>query len=286
MEQLPRDELFATPVEALFQLAIGVLSLENRPRVQLFTRADIFARFVICLVYLPRKHFNTDTRYTIQAILEQSYQGKVEVFYSQATDSPLARIHFKISTHASAIAAVDVALLSQQIAKAVSAWEDQLQEALQQSQGSATAQTTLRRYQHAFEASYRSTYSVTDAVRDIEKIEAALTASALTLDATQGKNAHEWQLKIYSPTQPLALSDILPVLEQLERFLREQGAGRIRPEIPLREALLAIVCSVLMRTSSGPLRMPLWGPTDDTRALALALFLPAAPPVEGLERRS
>lgn len=88
------------------------------------------------------------------------------------------------------------------------------------------------------------------------------------------------------PGHDIVVGAGVPVLEQLERFLREQGAGRTRADLPLREALLAIVCSVLMRTSSGPLRMPLWGPTDDTRALALALFLPAAPATEGLERRS
>ncbi len=75
------------------------------------------------------------------------------------------------------------------------------------------------------------------------------------------------------PGHEIVVSAGVPVLEQIEAFLRTHGAERVRAGLPLREALLQIVCAVLMRTSAGSLRAPLWGERDDTRAVALAMLL-------------
>ena len=47
IETYPRDELLQTPEDELFDIAMGILHLEDRPRLRLFVRRDPFARFVI-----------------------------------------------------------------------------------------------------------------------------------------------------------------------------------------------------------------------------------------------
>ena len=46
LEFLPRDELFQMDEERLFATAMGIVSLEAKPRVRLFVRPDAFERFV------------------------------------------------------------------------------------------------------------------------------------------------------------------------------------------------------------------------------------------------
>ncbi|MES1155223.1 MAG: NAD-glutamate dehydrogenase, partial [Pseudorhodoplanes sp.] len=55
LETYPRDELFQIDDETLYRFSIAILQLEERPRVRVLARRDIFDRFVSALVYLPRE---------------------------------------------------------------------------------------------------------------------------------------------------------------------------------------------------------------------------------------
>jgi len=73
------------------------------------------------------------------------------------------------------------------------------------------------------------------------------------------------------PGHAIILESGVPVLLTIESFIRLNGGERMRG-FPVRQALMQIVCSVLMRTSAPPLRNALWGAKDESRALALKLF--------------
>ena len=73
----PRDATRATscsrsPVDELFEIAMGILHLGERQRVRLFVRRDTFGRFLSCLVFVPRDRFNTENRRRIEAILRRA----------------------------------------------------------------------------------------------------------------------------------------------------------------------------------------------------------------------
>ena len=65
LEFLPRDELFQMDEERLFATAMGIVSLEAKPRVRLFVRPDAFERFVSAMIYLPRERFTSDLRVSV-----------------------------------------------------------------------------------------------------------------------------------------------------------------------------------------------------------------------------
>ena len=75
------------------------------------------------------------------------------------------------------------------------------------------------------------------------------------------------------PGHRLLLSEVAPVLEEVERFLRAAGRGRMRDGLPVRAALMQIVSSGLLRAAAGELAPALWGPKDMTRELARLLVL-------------
>ncbi len=54
---------------------MGILRLGERLRTRLFVRVDPFARFVSCLIYVPREHYNTDQRERMQAVLMEAFKG-------------------------------------------------------------------------------------------------------------------------------------------------------------------------------------------------------------------
>lgn len=74
------------------------------------------------------------------------------------------------------------------------------------------------------------------------------------------------------PGQSLLLEAGIPVLERIEKFVKDEGRGVVRPRLHVRTALLSIVSAALVRSASGALRGPLWGAHDQLPGVARALF--------------
>ena len=65
LETYPRDDLFHIDVEAFYANAMGILRLQERRQVRLFVDAEIYGRFVSCMVFLPRDRYTTPVRVQI-----------------------------------------------------------------------------------------------------------------------------------------------------------------------------------------------------------------------------
>ena len=102
LETYPRDELFQMSEDELFEVAQEILHLQERQKIRLFLRRDPFARFVSCLVYVPRERYNTEIRRRFQEILQQALGGTEVEYQAQVSESILARIQFIVRTPATA----------------------------------------------------------------------------------------------------------------------------------------------------------------------------------------
>lgn len=76
------------------------------------------------------------------------------------------------------------------------------------------------------------------------------------------------------PGRRLLLEQAVPLITQVEEFLFEAGAGRLRDDLPVRAALMQFITDVLVRAGSGSLRVPFWGLGDHTWRLVRNTFLP------------
>src|SRR5690606_11473582 len=126
MENLPRDELFESSDDYLRATALGILHLQQRPRPALFMRLDQFERFASILVFVPRDRFDTQLRIAIGDILVRAFDGRLSSFYTQVTDSPLARIHYIIATRPGRVPKVNARDLEVAITKVARGWHDEL----------------------------------------------------------------------------------------------------------------------------------------------------------------
>jgi len=75
------------------------------------------------------------------------------------------------------------------------------------------------------------------------------------------------------PGQDLVLGAGVPLLAEVEGFIQREGLGAIRAGLPIREALLQVVTSTLLKSAIGPLESALWGKEDHSFALARLLLL-------------
>ena len=215
LDTFPRDELFQASDDELFDIAIGILNLQERQRIALFLRRDPFERFVSAFVYVPRDRFNTDLRRRMADILETAFEGEVENFQIQLDDSPLARVHYVIRTRRGAIPPVDMAELEARLVEAGRTWSDRLREALIAAKGDTAATPLLRRYAEAFPTAYRETVAVPEALADIDHVETVLTGGRPLAMRLVPSAPGAISFRLYRAEAPVALSDILPMLEAM-----------------------------------------------------------------------
>jgi glutamate dehydrogenase len=222
LDAFPRDELFQIDEAQLFDTAIGVLHLQQRPRLALFVMRDPFERFVTCLVYVPRDRFNAEITRRLAGILTQAFAGTITHESSHLDDAALARLHYVIALTPGAASDVAVPALERRLTEALRTWADRLGEMFADADGG----DRLRRYATAFPASYIDRTPVEVAVADVAFIEQVLAGAGLAVALS--RDAGGLRLRVFHLAEPVALSDVLPILENL--------GMRVITEIPFEVA--------------------------------------------------
>ena len=94
LESYPRDDLFQIDVDQLFDIAMGILRLQERRRVRLFVHREQYGRFVSCLVFVPRDRYTTPVRVRIADVLLDAFGATSYEWNTRLSASVLARLHY------------------------------------------------------------------------------------------------------------------------------------------------------------------------------------------------
>ncbi len=213
LDTFPRDELFQTDENTLYDTAIGVLNLQERQRFALFVRRDPLERFVSCLVYAPRERYDGLLRERFAEILAEAFAGTVWDYYAHVDDAPLARVQFIIRTRRGAVPEVDLAALEQRLVEAGRGWADQVEAAGVAAWGESASRARLRRFP-PFPPAYQARTAPAQAVADLDRVETVIAGSPLEVSLHPRPDG-VFGLRLYRQGEPVVLSDVLPILENL-----------------------------------------------------------------------
>ncbi|HZW47802.1 MAG TPA: NAD-glutamate dehydrogenase [Microvirga sp.] len=217
LENYPRDELFQIDEETLYHFAIDIMNLSERPRVRALARADEFDRFVSVLVFVPKDRYDTSVRQRIGHFLAGIYEGRVSASYPAYPEGPLARTHYIIGRDEGQTPQVSRDTLEKGICSIVRTWGDALRDQLDETIGGARARALAARYADAFSAAYREAFGAEQAIKDIALLEQLSEARprAVDLYRREGDDETRVNLKVFSRSAALPLSDRVPLLENL-----------------------------------------------------------------------
>src|SRR5215472_792061 len=229
LENYPRDELFQLDEDMLYQFAMAVLQLDERPRVRVLPRRDRFDRFVSVLVYVPRERFDSKAREKIGDHLAHAYNGRVSAFRPFFPEGPLVRVHFIIGRLEGEAPNPDRANLERAIEAIVRTWVDELGDELARVYDAARARALFKRYRDAFSEGYQENYSPVTAVGDIRIIEGLSPSRPLGVDFHRrgGDPGNCVGLKVWSYNRPIPLSERVPVLENMGFKVVDERTYRI-----------------------------------------------------------
>jgi glutamate dehydrogenase len=236
LDNHPRDDLFQIGEDDLARIALGVLQLQSRPRIKLFARRDKFQRFVSCLIFVPRERYTTALRLKFQDILAKAFYGRISAHYTQIGDEPLARLHVIVGLTPWRVPDTDIDQLEADLVAAGRDWSDDLRDALRRAASEAEADRLCQRYAAAFPVAYREAFAADAAVPDIAAIEKLTAQSPFGLSLYRATDRAGVRLKIFQLGKPIALSDCLPVLENLGLRVIEENTFAVAPPAESRPA--------------------------------------------------
>ncbi|RMH74529.1 MAG: NAD-glutamate dehydrogenase, partial [Actinomyces sp.] len=231
-ESYPRDELFQVTVDELYATAVAIAGLQERRRVRVFARAEIFGRFVTVMVYLPRDLYNTTSRTAISDLLLAAYDGAEIDWSTRITESVLARILFHIRVAGGDAPDVDVAELESRIEEILRDWDDDFAAELVHVDGEDTGGRLARIYARAFPPGYRGAFSPRAAVADLHRLEALDTDGDdidLAVYREPGQPDEAFKLKVYRWGESVSLTSLMPTLTNLGVTVVDERTFELQP---------------------------------------------------------
>lgn len=217
LETLPRDDLIQGSEDELLEIAMGIYYMQERRRIRMFARTDVYRRFVSCLVFVPKERFNTELREAMQKVLAEKFNSHEITFSTWFSESVLARIHFIIRTNPQDTTQWDFKEIEERLIEIGRTWTDDLQHFLFEAFGEEIANRLYSKYKDAFPVAYTSNFSPRTAVYDIKHIEILSKANPLVMNfyKLMDEKPENFRLKIYQYDTTIPLSDVLPIIERL-----------------------------------------------------------------------
>ena len=231
LETYPRDDLFQIDPTHLFEIAMGILGLQERRRVQVFVHREQYGRFVSCLVFLPRDRYTTPVRLRIADVLVDAFGASSFGWNAFLSASVLARLHFvlRVDPTESLDDPIDLADLETRVAAAARAWADDLRDTLIAARGEEEGLDLLRTWSSAFPASYQEDFPASEALIDLTELAALGVGDAPTLAVRLVGNGDHLDLELYGLGAQPSLSDVLPRLTNMGVTVDDEHPYTITP---------------------------------------------------------
>ena len=233
VETFPRNELFLSNTTELYETLTGVLRINERSMVRLFMRRDPFGKFINFIVYVPRDYFSTRVRLQIQQLIGDAIGSHECEFTTYFSESILARVYLVFKIDGTMPTHIDVDTLQAGIINITRSWQDYLHTALLEAHGEEVSAQLLREYRDAFSPSYQEQYDARTAVQDIHSIAELSERQSVALSvyhSLTNEPAALIHFKVFHRQHTLALSDVIPVLENLGFRVVSESAYDIRTQ--------------------------------------------------------
>ncbi|HUP93221.1 MAG TPA: NAD-glutamate dehydrogenase, partial [Solimonas sp.] len=229
LHTLPRDELFQSSEEELFETCTGIRALRDRHTLKLFMRRDRYGRFYSCLVYLPRDRYSRELRDRIAQELLEICNGTAVDRNVEFPRGFSARIQYIVRTLPGTRIALSTAEVEQRLIAATRSWREQLREVMQKVPRPENAQL-LARFADAFPLSYTESSRPLEAAADLQFLTRLDDLHTVLPRLLVDESAKAVGLKLYSWRKPVELSDVMPTLENFGLRIARQEPTEVTPK--------------------------------------------------------
>ena len=208
---LPHDLAVAFEPEQLEELTLTAMSLADRPRPALVLVRSALGRHLFAFCWLPRDDLTTARRVAIGEMVAEAAGGPVLNWSIAMEDSAVALIRYTIDLRDGG-QVPETAPLQRRLEQMVRGWAPAVEAALSARVGPARAARLAMRHANDFPPNFRTSAGPFEAAEDILRLTGLAGEQDRSVRLYHGTDGQA-RMKVYRLGGPLALSDIVPVLE-------------------------------------------------------------------------
>ncbi|MDR0329135.1 MAG: NAD-glutamate dehydrogenase [Rickettsia sp.] len=234
IQSLPKEALIQIDEGDLYCMCLHVLSGITSKKLKLFIQQDWSGSFINIIIFLPRDRLTLEVHSSINYYLSNILSGLILSDYTAEVVENFSYLFVTLEVQGKKNIDFDVELIEQELDKLSTRWSEDFYQKLCKEFGEYQGGVNFKLFDPIFPIDYREKFNGQTALIDIEYLKKASIYHKPIFNLIAINNK-EFQLKIYSPTPKLALSDLLPSIENLgfkaidEQSFAIKGAGDIRP---------------------------------------------------------
>ena len=220
LETFPRDELFQSSTDELFDTAMAITQLQERRRTKLFLREDDFRRFVSALVYIPRDRYNTSVRTRMADLLKETFGGESVEFTARVSESALSRLQFVVrmplGERVRHLTAAEQHRLEERLVAVSRTWSDRLGDALRERLGEVEGNRLVDSFARGFPTAYEETFTTSQGVADLAHLDRLSSGQGTSVALYRPSDASPdvRRFKLFR-ADALSLTDVLPIFTHM-----------------------------------------------------------------------
>jgi len=212
IESLPREAVIQIEEGDLFCMCLQMLSSMLSKKLKVFIQHDWSETFINVLIFLPRLRLTPSVHSAINKYLSQKFGGQILSDYVTEVAQDFSHLSISIEIKEKQNFITDD--IEEDLDKISTLWNESFFKQYAQVVGEYQAGLELKTYDHIFSDGYRHKFSATEAIIDLNYLKLASQNNKLLFNL-ESTDDSDFSLKIYSAESKLALSDILPSIENL-----------------------------------------------------------------------
>jgi len=216
INRYPREDLLSESILGTLPDNIAtIMALYDRPRVAMIVRPDIYHRFLVCHVFVPRRSFARETAERVAAILSDAIGELVTDVACQVNESPLVRLSATARVDTEKIAHYSPGKIEACLKSAICSWEEEVEERILKAFGPIDGPPIHSHWIKRVHVGYKDAVTASEAGDDFAVLERLSKEGAIGARFVRGQGEGQTKvaLKLYGCRTHLPVSQSLPVLE-------------------------------------------------------------------------
>ncbi|MBX3486859.1 MAG: NAD-glutamate dehydrogenase [Candidatus Paracaedibacteraceae bacterium] len=211
IDSIPRDEMFYHTAEQLFQICDNVMELRDHAGLSVFTRPDIYGRYMTVMVFMTRERYSYALKEKLGSIIATYFDGQVGSSVAQIGDLPFARVIYAVEFKEITSKFPSTKKLQQILADESLGWFEQLERYLDTHTIVENTSEFLALYRHSFPLNYQQNFAAPEVFEDIGYLNDLNSNTPIDINIYTNAEG-KLRLKIYHEGEALSLSTLLPLL--------------------------------------------------------------------------
>ncbi|XVN40333.1 MAG: NAD-glutamate dehydrogenase [Rickettsia endosymbiont of Argas persicus] len=214
MESLPREALIQIDQGDLYCMCLHMLSSLMSKKLKLFIQYDWSSSFLNIIIFLPKERLTSEIHNLIDCYLAEKFGSKILSNYITEVAGNFSYLFVTLEAQDKHKINFEAEKIQQDLDRISRRWSEDFYLKLSKKFGEYQAGINLKLFDDIFPIDYRQKFSPEIALIDIEYLTEASKQQKCMFNLIAA-NETEFYLKIYSPEVSLALSNILPPIENL-----------------------------------------------------------------------